>query len=324
MLFVFLALFNIAFSQTVKFTPDGSIYNQDLAITTTVYGRTMTVDPGSQQRIIDIAGKANLQTGALQNTVTLSSVFQAEATDDGIAAFDYKTSQVSYVSNGAFGGAVFTADMNTLTALPPESFYLLPVAYLGYDGTTGSRVISGENTPGKNFLILEKPNFGLVTLYPVPTNLPLTADDCYDGKTNNYYVIYGSSLMTWNVVQNVTSSFTLGCMPPDSYTTGSIFLNPLDSNSLLSVILGANEVYSLVNINLSGKNCTVVGPFGSLPPTPRIVVATEIGYMSGYIAISVTSDVYNAVILYDQTLKVVTQVHTPDLLEDIFIQETST
>jgi len=319
----FLVIFNIALSQTVKYTPDGSIYSADLAVTTTVYGRTMTVDSGSQQRIVDIAGKANLQSGALQNIVTLSSVYQAEATDDGIACFDYKTNQVSYVSNGAFGGAIFTADMNTQSVLPPESFYLLPVAYLGYDGTTGQRVISGENTPGKNFLVLEKPNYGLVTLYEVPTNLPLTADDCYDGKTNNYYVIYGSSLMTWNVVQNVTSSFTLACMPADTYTTGSIFLNPLDPNSLLAVILGANEVYSLLNINLSGKNCTVVGAFPSLPPNPRIVVATEIGYMSGYVALSVTSDVYNAVILYDQTLKVVTQVHTSFLLEDIFIQETS-
>jgi hypothetical protein len=212
--------------------------------------------------------------------------------------------------------------------MPALSFLQNPFIYslwlfLGYDGTTGSRVISGENTPGKNFLVLEKPNFGLVTLYEVPTNLPLTADDGFDGKTNNYYVIYGSSLMTWNVVQNVTSSFTLACMPANSYTTGSIFLNPLDSNSLLVVILGANEVYSLLNINLSGKNCTVVGAFPSLPPNPRIVVATEIGYMTGYIALSVTSDVYNAVIIYDQTLKVITQVKTNDLLEDIFIQETT-
>jgi len=318
-----LVLFNIAFSQTVKFTPDGSFYNSDLAIATTVYGRTMTVDPGSQQRIIDLVGKVNLQSGALQNTVILSSVYEAEATDDGIAGYDYKTNQVSYVSNGAFGGAIFTADMNALTVLPPESFYLLPVAYLGYDGVSGSRVISGENTPGKNFLVLEKPNYGFVTLYAVPPNLPLTANDAYDGKTNNYYVIYGSTLMTWNVVQNVTTSFTLGCMPPDSYTTGSVFINPLDANSLLAVILGANEIYSLVNVNLSGKNCTVVGPLGSLPPNPRIIVATEVGYMSGYIAISVTSDVYNAIIIYDQTLKVITQVHTPFLLEDIFIQETS-
>jgi len=214
--------------------------------------------------------------------------------------------------------------LNTQVVLPPESFYLLPVAYLGYDGSTGQRVISGENTPGKNFLVLEKPNYGLVTIYAVPPNLPLTADDLYDGKTNNYYVIYGSSLMTWNVLKNVTTSFTLACMPVDSYPTGSIFLNPLDPNSLLTVIAGPNEVYSLLNINLSVKNCTVVGAFPSLPLSPRIVVATEVGYITGYIALSVTSDVYNAVIIYDQTLKVITQVHTSFLLEDIFIQETST
>jgi hypothetical protein len=129
MLFVFLILFNIAFSQTAKYTPDGSIYSSDLAVATTVYGRTMTVDSGSQQRIIDVVGKANLQTGVLENTVTLSSVYQAEATDDGIASYDYKTNQVSYVSNGAFGGAIFSADMNAGTVLPPESFYLLPVAF---------------------------------------------------------------------------------------------------------------------------------------------------------------------------------------------------
>jgi len=67
----------------------------------------------------------------------------------------------------------------------------------------------------------------------------------------------------------------------------------------------------------------VVGPLGSLPPEPHIIVATEVGYLSGYLAISVTSDIYNAVIIYDQTLKVITQVKTNDLLEDIFIQEMS-
>jgi len=249
-------------------------------------------------------------------------VLQAEATDDGIAAYDYAQNQITYVSNGAFGGAVFTADMTKNVVLPPTSYYLLPVAYLGYDGVTGRKIIGGENTPGKNFLIFDKPNYGDVDIVYVPSTVPLTSNDAYDGKTGNYYVADMGSLITWNVVQNTTATFKIDCIPANSFLSGAIFVNPLDSNIIYG-ILDDGDNYSLMSINVSGKNCTVVGALPGLPPSPRIIIATETGNLSGYIAVSVAADAYNAVIFYDGNAKLISQVKTMDVLEDIFVQETS-
>jgi len=321
-------IFNVISTNTVPIatsayvTPEGTLYDPSLAVTTTVYGRTMTIDPNSHQRIIDVAGKVDLTTGVMPISVVFSSAYGAEATDDGIAAFDFNTNQVSFVSNGIFGGAVFTADMKAETILPPSSFYLDPVDYLGYDGVTQRRIIAGQNTPGSNFIIFEKPNYGDITVVPIPNNFPLTANDAYDGKTGNYYVTRGASILIWNIEQNTTTSFTLACIPPNTFLTGSIFVNPLDSNIIFGV-LDAGDNYTLITINLSGKNCMVVGDLPMLPPTPRIIIATEVGHISGNLAISVTSDDYSAIIIYDQTLKLVTQVKTAYVIEDIFISEMS-
>jgi len=321
--FIFNVISSVPHSLPSQITPDGNLYSPDLAVTTTIYGRTMTVDPGSHQRIIDVAGKVDLTSGKMPYSVIFSSAYEAEAVDDGIATYDYNTNQISFVSNGAFGGAIFTADMTKNTILPPSSFYLTPVDYLGYDGVTQSRVIAGENQPGKSFILFEKPNFGEVTGSQIPTNFPITVNDAYDGKSGNYYSVGRASLLSWNIPKNVTTSFTLSCIPPNSFLTGSIFVSPLDGNIILGILDGGDS-YSLVTINLMGKNCTVVGVLPSLPPAPRIIIATQVGHLSGYIAISVTSDAYNAVIIYDQTLKVVSQIKTADVLEDIFFSETNT
>jgi len=304
-------------------TEEGTFYNPITAVTTTVYGRTMTVDPGSHQRIIDVAGKLNLSTGVLPRSVIFSACYSGAATSDGIADYDWNTNQISFVSNGAFNGAVFTADMTNNVILPPSSFYLNPVVFLGYDGVSQRRVIAGVNTPGKNFIFFEKPNFGDVQLYAIPSTLPVTGNDAYDGKTGNYYTVTGASLVTWNVVANTTSSFTLTCIPPNSFLSGAILVNPLDPTILFGV-LDTGDDYNLTSINLSAKTCMVVGAFPMLPPVPRIIIGTEIAPLSGNIAISVTSDDYNAVIIYDQTLKLVAQVHTEDVVEDIFIAEANT
>jgi len=303
-------------------TPEGTLYDPELAVTTTIYGRTMTVDPGSQQRIVDVAGKVDLTTGNLPIDVIFSACYSGEAVDDGIAAYDYNTNQISFVSNGAFGGAVFTADMTKKNILPPSSYYLNPVDYLGYDGVTQRKVIAGENTPGKNFIFFEKANYGEITVVPMPSGLPVSANDAYDGKSGNYYTVRGDSFLTWNVVANTTSTFTLSCLPANSFLSGSILVNPLNKNIIYGLV-DMGDDYSLMSINLSGKSCTVVGALPNLPPVPRIIIASQIGNMTGNIAFSVTSDVYNAVIIYDQTLKLVSQVKTEFVLEDIFLQETN-
>jgi len=128
--------------------------------------------------------------------------------------------------------------------------------------------------------------------------------------------------MSWNVVMNTTSSFTLACIPPNSFITGEIFVNPLDTNILFG-ILDQGDDYSLVSMNLQGKNCTVVGVIPGLPPNPKIIIAAQIGSITGNIAISVTSDQYNAVVIYDQKLKLVSQVKTNAVIEDLFVQETN-
>lgn len=51
-------------------------------VTSTVYGRTSTIDPGTAQRIIDVVGQVS-PSGKLGKTVILSSVAQAELVYDG-------------------------------------------------------------------------------------------------------------------------------------------------------------------------------------------------------------------------------------------------
>jgi len=308
----------------IVITEDGKLYDSELAVTTTIYGRTMTIDPGSHQRIIDVAGKVDLKTGNLPIDVIFSACFEGEAVDDGIATYDYNTNQISFVSNGAFNGVVFTADMTKNTIMPPTSFYLNPVVFLGYDGVTQRRVITGVNTPGKNFIFFEKPNFGDVELYAIPSTLPVTSNDAYDGKSGNYYTVQGASLIAWNVLPNTTTSFTLACIPPNSYISGALLVNPINTN-IIYAILDTGDNYNLTSIDLTAKSCKIVGGLDFLPPVPRIIIASEIGNLSGNIAVSVASDEYNAVIIFDPvTLKVAVQVKSEDVFEDIFLQETNT
>jgi len=188
---------------------------------------------------------------------------------------------------------------------------------------TQRRVVAGVNTPGKNFIFFEKPNYGDITVVPIPNGLPVTVNDAYDGKTGNYYSVRGEVLIIWNVPANTTSNFLLSCIPPNSFLSGEIFVNSLNPNILFG-LLDMGDDYSLMSINISGKTCTVVGTLPSLPPVPRIIIASQIGSITGNIAFSVVSDEYNAIIIYDQTLKVVSQVHTEFVLEDIFLQEANT
>jgi len=304
-------------------TSEGNLYYPDLAVTTAVYGRTMTVDPGSHQRIIAVAGKVDLTTGNLPIDVIFSSCYSGEATDDGICTYDYNLNLISFVSNAAFNGAVFTADMTGKTILPPSSFYLNPVIYLGYDATTQRRIIAGVNTPGNNFILFEKPNYGEVEIFQVPSALPVTVNDAYDGKSGNYYTVRGNSLLIWNIPANTTSTFTLSCFPPNSFLAGEIFVSPLNANTIVG-LLDLGDDYSMITINLSAKTCTVVGTLPSLPPVPRIIISTEIGQISGNLAISVTSNEYNAIMVYDQTAKLVSQIKNEFVLEDIFFSETNT
>jgi hypothetical protein len=94
--------------------------------------------------------------------VILSFAFFSRA--DGLSGFDTQNNQAYFVSDGAFGGTVFFAQASNFTALPPSAYYLLPVAYLGFDPLSGSRLIAGLNVK-KNFFIMEKPNWGQITYF---------------------------------------------------------------------------------------------------------------------------------------------------------------
>jgi hypothetical protein len=85
---------------------------------------------------------------------------------DGLSGYDSQNNQAYFVSDGAFGGTVFYAQVSNFTALPASAYYLLPVALLGFDPVSGSRLIAGKNI-NKNFFIMEKPNWGAISYFEV-------------------------------------------------------------------------------------------------------------------------------------------------------------
>jgi len=301
------------------------VFRTENAIVTTVLGRTSLGDPGTHERIIDVVGVVSMTTGNLGRTVILSSVASGEAVADGIAGYDYQNNQVYFSSDGAFGGTVFYVEVSNLTALPPTSYYLLPVAYLGFDPVSGSRLITGTNTPTKRFFIMERANWGSMNFFEIPAGVPMSSGVAYNGKAMTYYTtmcdkIGSCTLYTWGIATKQVTSFPLPCVASNGFLSGEIFVNPTNPNLLIALHLTVAQDYSGVTINLSGKSCTLT-PLTSIPNKPAIIVATEIGYKSGYLFASVTSNGGNAVMVFDQSFKVVHVTHTTNLYEDIFVQE---
>jgi len=222
----------------------------------------------------------------------------------------------------------FFANMSNLAYIPPTCYYLNPVIYLGFDPVSGSRLIAGVNTPQKNFLIMEVANWGAVKYFEIPASLQVTVADTYDGASSNYYNIICSrvgqcSLNTWNLIFNNVSSFPLSCIDPSGFITGKIFLNPLamNRNILLGLQFSQGDNYKVVTINLATKSCVLSGFLSGLPPRPVIIVASKIGPKSGNLYMSLTSDVYNAINIYDSNVKFLSQVQTQFLFEDLFVHE---
>jgi len=230
-----------------------------------------------------------------------------------------------FSSDGAFGGTVFYADMTKMVPLPPMSYYLLPVVYLGFDSVSGSRLIAGLNV-NKNFLIMEKPNWGTISYHQFPEGVSLSANDAYDGTVMNYYNVachsVGSCKLTvWNIQQNNVTTFPLSCLSSNGYLLGSLQVNPLNTNLVLGIQMTTTDSWNGVVINIRSKSCTLSAPLGGLPPKPVILVASAIGPKSGNFYVSVASDAYNAINSYDNNFKYLNQVRTSNLFEDIFVQE---
>jgi len=277
-------------------------------------------DPGTAERIIDVAGPIS-PSGTLISYVILDSVAQGELTYDGIAAFDYDHNEVFFASDGAFGGTVFYGNMTDMTANPPASYYLSPVGCLHYDSISGSRVITGVNTPTKNFLVMEQPFWGSIQYFLMPTGVTPGAFDGYDGTSKTYYNSRGSSLVLWSLQYNNVTSFALPCLPAGSYISDTIHVSPSDPNTLVALVSDRNDEYKAVAINVKAKSCVLSAKLPGLPPKPVIVVATEIGPKSGYLYLSVTSDVDNLIAVYDTQFSLVNSFKTGFLFEDIFVAE---
>jgi len=291
-------------------------------VSITLHGRTALADPGSHQRIIDVVGP--LASGVLTNYVILSSEIEAEIMSDGISSYDYMTNQAYFSSDGAYGGTVFYADLTKLAAIPPAAYYLSPVVYLGYDPVSGSRLIAGINTPAKNFLVMDKPNWGKVTLFQIPSALVPTASDAFDGTNMNYYSISCTGTgkcnqYIWNLGANNVTSFPLSCLASTDFPTGNIFVNGT-SGTVYALVDSVGDAYMVMTVNVKAKTCTLT-PLTNLPPKPVIIIAVQRGYKSGYLYLSVTSDVYNSINIYDENLKPVSEIKTQNLYEDIFVQE---
>lgn len=300
--------------------------SKNVATSFTLFGKTAVADPGSHQRIIDVVGAINPVSGALNGVATMSAVIQGEVIADGISAYDFNSNEVYYASDGAFGGTVFYANLNNLTSIPPQAYYLLPVVFLGYDPVSGSRLIAGVNTPTKSFLIMDKPNWGMMTLFLFPAELIPSANDVFDGKTMNYYSAVCAQagkcvLYTWNIETNKVTSFSLACIPPAGFLTAELSINPATRQIQGLGLTTANDYY-VVSIDVHSQSCKVSGSLTNLPPKPVIIVATEVGYLSGNLYISLSSNAYNAINVYDSQLKFIKQIKTGQYLyEDIFVRE---
>jgi len=288
-------------------------------VTATVYGRTSTIDPGSRQRIIDVVGQISL-SGKLGPTVILSSVAQAELVYDGISGFDYDNNEVFFASDGAFGGTVFFGNMTDLTTNPPASYYLTPVGFLGYDHVSGSRIISGVNTPTKNFLVMEQAFWGNIQYFLMPPGVSPGGFDGYDGNSKSYYSPRASSLIVWSLQYNNVTAIPLSCIPSGNYIAGAIHISPSDPNTLFALVSDRTQAYKFVTINVKGQSCTLSAPLVGLPPKP-IVVASEIGPMSGFLYLSSTSNSGNNIAVFNTQFSMVNNIKVGFVFEDIFVAE---
>jgi len=268
-----------------------------------------------------------MNSGALGPNVILDSVVESEAVADGLSGYDSQNNQAYFVSDGAFGGTVFYAQVSNFTALPASAYYLLPVALLGFDPVSGARLIAGTNI-NKNFFIMEKPNWGAINYFEMPSTIPLTANAVYDGSTMNYYNFLcpfpnPCQLSIWNIQNNsVTNKGALPCMTKTAFLAGPLWVNPSLPGKIQGLYLDS-DTYSVVTINPfgSGNWCTVSAPLAGMPPKPRIVVATAIGPKSSNLYVSITGNNFQAVNIYDPSLTLLKQTSTGYLYEDLFVAE---
>jgi len=311
---------------------DGSLYFPDTGITMTVYGHAMIIAPDESNFIIDVVGKVDLSTGSLGNHIILNAVYSQDGTRIGISGFDYITNQIYFSNdNAAFGSSVFSADMNRMIALPPETYYLDNIAYLGYDPVTGSRVIGGQmDYPFyQNYLILEQPNFGDVKFYAMQSDLYFKeGNEVFDGHTNNFYIFDKvNGLVIWNAVLNQTSYMNLACVPGGHYAVGTLYVSPSDPSIIFGLIrsdLVKPTVFSLIRIDVSSKNCTIVGALPNLDTEIDMINSVQYGHLSGNIVVSVYDAGGNSINVYDQSLNQIAQVYTNLELFHIFVQEEET
>jgi len=309
---------------SLSFAAEGS-WPTAPGVTMTIYGRTARGDPGTVQRIVNVVGQI-MPTGLFGPTVILSGVIQGEGIADGIAAFDNVTKQVFFCSDGAFGGTVFFADAKNLMSLPPMSYYLLPVGFLGYDPVSGSRLIGGTNTATKKFLMMEKPNWGTLNLYQYPPALKVTANDAFDGRKQVYYNAFCNdfgkcTMNVWPILTSTVTSFPLSCISANGVLTGLMMVSPNHTDTIIGVQYDAQDNYRGVTINVTAKTCMLSAVLPGLPPTPRIVVSVQIGPKSGYLVASIACNGYNMLMTWDTRFNLVSQVRMNELAEDIFVDE---
>jgi len=171
---------------------------------------------------------------------------------------------------------------------------------------------------------MEKPNWGHVSYFQAPPAVQPSSNDAFDGTKQTYYNVYcrgfGSCQVTvWNLLTNTTTSYPLACVT--GILMGPIFVNPADTTALVGIQYSKTDDYNAVMIDLTAQKCTLSRVLPGLPAKPRIILAQEIGYSSGYMVISITSNEYNAIMVYDTRFNLVSSVKTAELFEDIFVRE---
>lgn len=210
--------------------------------------------------------------------------------------------------------------MTDLTTNPPSSYYLNPVGFLGYDPVSGSRLISGVNTPTKSFFVTEQAHWGNIQYFQMPNGVMPGGFDGYDGRNKNYYNPRGTSLTIWNIQYNNVSSFALSCIPSGGFISGGIHISPSDPNTLFALVSDRTQTYKVATINVQGKSCAISSALTGMPPRP-IVVASEIGPKTGYLYLSSTSNSGNDIVVFDTKFNLVSLVKVAYVFEDIFVAE---
>jgi len=173
---------------------------------------------------------------------------------------------------------------------------------------------------------MERANYGPITYFLMPKGIVPSAQDTYDGKSQTYYnaACVGAgkcSLAMWNMrYNNVSASFPLSCMPATGFLSGQMWVDPMNTAMIRGLHMDSGDNYGIITINVQAKSCTIT-PLTALPPHPRIVISVQSGYKSGSVFVSVTSDVYNAIVVYDNKLNFFRSVKTQFLFEDIFVRE---